>query len=67
MREGGGGRGPERVTEEMKPERRRESETDRWSAVEGTEVRPRRAREAFCRCEQKFERWTSDIVLRRED
>jgi hypothetical protein len=58
----GGGWRPERVTEERKP--------DVWSArvrvrimlVEGTEVRPRRAREAFWRCEQTFERCTRDMV-----
>lgn len=31
------------------------------SEVEGTEVRPRRARDAFCRCEQTFDNVTSDI------
>lgn len=54
---------PPRVTEERKP--------DCWSArvnlrimfVEGTEVRPRRALEAFWRCEQTLERMTRDIVL----
>jgi len=59
----GGGVMPPRVTEERKP--------DCWSArvnlrimfVEGTEVRPRRALEAFWRCEQTLERMTRDIVL----
>jgi len=58
----GGGANPPRVTEERKP--------DCWSArvrvrimfVEGTEVRPRRALEAFWRCEHTFERWTRDIL-----
>ena len=30
--------------------------------VEGTEVRPSRALEAFERCEHTCERWTSDMV-----
>lgn len=29
----------------------------------GREVRPRRAREAFCRCEQAWARRTSDIMM----
>lgn len=31
--------------------------------VEGMEVRPRRALEAFWRWEQTFERWTRDMVM----
>ena len=30
--------------------------------VEGREVRPRRAREAFCRCEQAWARRTRDMM-----
>ena len=54
--------GPPRVTEEMKPERWRQSESERRSEVEGMEVRPSRAREAFWRWEQAWDRVTSDIM-----
>lgn len=53
---------PPRVTELRKPEDWRLSMRVRIMLVEGTEVSPRRAREAFCRCEQTFERCTRDIV-----
>lgn len=33
--------------------------------VEGREVRPRRAAEAFCRCEQALARRTRDMLLLR--
>lgn len=35
---------------------------ERWRLVEGTEVSPRRAFEAFCRCEQTCARLTRDMV-----
>jgi hypothetical protein len=35
--------------------------------VDGTEVSPRRALEAFWRCEHTFERMTRDIVVCRPD
>lgn len=54
---------PPRVTEERKPDCCRERERRRCRAVEGIEVRPRRALEAFWRCEQTWERLTSDIVF----
>jgi len=53
---------PPRVTEERKPAVWRERQRVRIWFVEGTEVRPRRAREAFWRCEQTLERCTRDIV-----
>lgn len=53
---------PPRVTELRNPEVWRERHNVRIWFVEGTDVRPRRAREAFWRCEQTFERWTRDIV-----
>ncbi len=58
-----GGEGPARVTEERKPEVWRESISARIRFEEGTEVRPRRAREAFWRCEQTWARLTSDILM----
>ena len=54
---------PARVTEERKPEVWRASVRVRIMLLEGTEVRPRRAREAFWRCEQTLERMTRDIVV----
>lgn len=63
--EGGGGVGPARVTEDMKPERWRDREKDRCRLVDGMEVRPSRAREAFCRCEQTWERPTRDMLGKR--
>jgi len=53
---------PPRVTVEMKPADCSARESRRIWFVEGTEVRPRRALEAFWRCEQTFERWTRDIL-----
>jgi len=50
------------VTEERKPEVWRARVRVRIMFVEGTEVRPRRAREAFWRWEQTVERCTRDIV-----
>lgn len=54
---------PPRVTEERKPDCWRASVRVRIMLVEGTEVNPRRALEAFCRCEQTLERMTRDIVV----
>lgn len=51
---GGGGCGPARVTEEMKPARCSANTIYRLYLVFGIDVRPRRAREAFCRCEHVF-------------
>lgn len=53
---------PPRVTEERKPEAWRARVRVRIMFVWGTEVRPRRALEAFWRWEQTFERWTRDIL-----
>ena len=61
-REGGGGTGPPRATVDMKPEDCRQRESDRRRFVEGMEVRPRRAREAFWRCAQVCARVTRDMV-----
>ena len=58
----GGGTGPEIVRVERKPERWRERRSEVWRFVRGTEVRPRRAREAFWRWEQRWARWTRDMV-----
>ena len=62
--DGGGGSGPPRTTADMKPDVCSESMSVRMRFVDGTEVRPRRAREAFWRCEQTWERVTRDIVSR---
>jgi len=59
-----GGEGPPRFTEERKPCFCRCRERDRWNLERGTEVRPRRAREAFWRWEQTCERLTRDIFGR---
>lgn len=56
-----GGVGPPRVTVEMKPEDWRARRRERCRFVEGMDVRPRRALEAFCRCEQTWARLTRDI------
>lgn len=58
----GGGVSPPRVTEETKPAFWSWRERLRSMLVEGIEVRPRRAMEAFCMCEQTFARWTRDMV-----
>lgn len=60
----GGGSRPPRVTEEMKPADWRARERRRMEFVDGTEVRPRRALDAFWRCEQTFARWTRDMLYR---
>jgi hypothetical protein len=62
-RDGGGGSGPPRTTVEMKPDVWRESMSVRMRLEEGTEVRPRRAREAFWRCEQTWDSVTRDMVV----
>jgi hypothetical protein len=53
---------PPRVTEERKPELWSAKRSVRWRLVDGTDVRPSRALEAFCRCEQTCARFTRDIV-----
>lgn len=53
---------PARVTEERKPADWRARVSRRIWFVEGTEVRPRRAFEAFWRWEQTFERCTRDMI-----
>lgn len=58
----GGGVIPPRTTVERKPEVCSASVSRRIMLEEGTDVKPRRALEAFWRCEHTFERWTSDIV-----
>ena len=52
----GGGVRPPRVTEERKPDCWRAKESVRIMFVDGTEVRPSRALEAFCRWEHTFAR-----------
>lgn len=59
---GGGGEGPPRTTLEITPLDWRARRRRRCRFVLGTEVRPRRALEAWVRWEQRFERWTRDIV-----
>lgn len=63
----GGGVKPPRVTEERKPWACMARRSRRWRLVAGTEVRPSRALEAFCRCEQTCERLTSDMVRAVQD
>lgn len=58
----GGGVTPPRVTLERKPEDWSARRSLRWRFVEGMDVRPRRALEAFWRCEQTWARLTSDIL-----
>lgn len=58
-----GGVGPPRVTVERKPCFWRRRERDRCMRERGIEVRPRRAREAFCMCEQTCARLTRDMVV----
>lgn len=53
---------PPRVTEERKPEDCSASVRVSIMFVEGTDVRPKRALEAFWRCEHTWERFTRDIV-----
>ncbi len=50
------------MTDERKPEDCSASVRVRIMFVEGTEVRPSRALEAFWRCEQTFARCTRDMV-----
>jgi len=58
----GGGSGPPRVTVDRKPDFWRERARARFCLVEGREVRPRRALEAFWRWEQTLARLTRDMV-----
>lgn len=58
----GGGVKPPRVTEERKPECCSARRRERCRLVDGTEVRPNRAFEAFCRCEHTCARFTRDMV-----
>lgn len=53
---------PARVTEDRKPDSWRARVRVSTMFEEGTEVSPRRALEAFCRCEHTWERLTSDIA-----
>jgi hypothetical protein len=64
---GGGGEGPPRITELIMPEDWRARRRRRCRFVLGTEVRPSRALEAWVRWEQRFERWTRDIVSLESD
>ena len=59
----GGGVRPPRVTEERKPDCCSARVKSEDHVRGGTEVRPRRALEAFCRCEQTLDRMTRDIVV----
>lgn len=58
----GGAESPPRVTDWMKPACCKARERVRIMLVEGTEVRPSRPRDAFCRWEHTLERWTRDIM-----
>jgi hypothetical protein len=58
----GGGVRPPRVTDERNPDCWSARESVRIMFVEGTEVRPSRALEAFWRWEQTFARCTRDMV-----
>lgn len=60
-----GGCGPPRVTDETKPAFCRAKESERRTFVEGIEVRPNRALEQFCRCEQTWANLTRDMMRRR--
>lgn len=51
------------MTEERKPACCRARRRVRCKLEEGTEVRPRRAFEAFCRWEQTWDRFTRDISV----
>lgn len=53
---------PPRVTEERNPDCCSARRSVRWRLVEGIEVRPRRALDAFWRCEQTCARFTRDIA-----
>lgn len=53
---------PARVTDERKPAFCSASSSVRCRFVDGTDVRPSRALEAFWRCEQTCERLTRDMV-----
>lgn len=57
-----GGCRPPRVTVDMKPDFCRDSASARFCFVEGMDVMPSRALEAFCRCEQTLARLTRDMV-----
>ena len=59
-----GGVGPPRVTVLRKPCFWRRSDSERCMRERGIEVRPRRAREAFCMCEQTWARLTRDMAGR---
>ena len=61
-RKGCGGVVPPRVTEEMKPSRWRPSIRLTCNLETGIEVRPRRALDAFWRCEHTCARLTRDMV-----
>ena len=61
--DGGGGWGPPIATLDMKPDFWSESVRESRRVVDGTEVRPRRAREAFWRCEQACESVTRDMFF----
>lgn len=58
-----GGVGPPRVTVERNPCFWRRSDSDRCIRESGIEVRPRRARDAFCMCEQTWARLTRDMAV----
>lgn len=57
----GGGVAPPRVRVEIRPAFWKERRRLRCRFVSGTEVKPRRALEAFWRCEQRCARLTRDI------
>jgi hypothetical protein len=57
-----GGVGPPRVTVLRNPCFWRRRESERCMRERGIEVRPRRASEAFCMCEQTWARLTRDMV-----
>jgi hypothetical protein len=61
-RKGFGGEAPPRVTEERKPSRCRPRTKFTCILETGIDVRPRRAFDAFCRCEHTCARFTSDML-----
>lgn len=58
-----GGDGPPRLTVERKPCFCRWSDKERCSLDSGTDVSPKRASDAFCKCEQTCERLTRDMLM----
>lgn len=60
--DGSGGTAPPLVTKERNPVRCRDRSRFRFDVFQGALVRPRRALEAFCKCEHTFARFLSVIL-----